>query len=226
MLTIIPDVLTPAEVRQCREALERATWQDGRSTAGHLAVEAKNNRQLAADDPLAPRLADFVLQRLGRNERFIAAALPLRILPPRFNLYAGGGSYGDHIDNAVFNVPGTPERIRSDLSATLFLSDPDEYEGGELTIAAASGTSQVKLPAGQMLLYSASTVHRVTPVSRGARLGAFFWVQSLVREDSRRALLLELDEAIRALRPAAPEHPALVRLTGLYHNLLRQWAET
>lgn len=226
MMLEVPDVLTPAQVRRCREALDRAAWRDGRLTAGHRAVRAKRNQQLAEDDPAAVRLGAFILERLGASERFMAAALPLKVLPPRFNRYAEGGAYGDHIDNAVFNVPGTPHRVRSDLSATLFLSEPEEYEGGELIIEGDWGLRRVKLPAGHLMLYSARTLHRVAPVTRGERLAAFFWVQSLVREDSRRSMLLDLDGAIRALSLAAPDDPALLRLTGLYHNLLRDWAIT
>lgn len=217
----IAAVLTPEEARQFRARLERAAWRDGRATAGHLAVNVKANEQLADDDAIAKELADLVIDRLGRAPRFIAAALPLKILRPRFNRYRSGGSYGEHIDNAVLAVPGTGAHVRSDLSATLFLSDPDDYDGGELV----SGGRSVKLPAGHLILYPASTLHRVTPVTRGARLAAFFWVQSMVREDHRRAMLFELDESIQALRGDHPDHPSVVRLTGLYHNLLRNWAE-
>lgn len=226
MMLDIPDVLTPAEVSECRDALQGATWEDGRRTAGHIAVHAKDNQQLSQDDPLATRLGDFILQRLGRSERFMAAALPLKVLPPRFNRYAGGGSYGSHIDNAVFSVPGTPHRIRADLSATLFLDDPDAYDGGELVVETREGAREFKLPAGHMLLYSAGTLHRVKPVTRGTRLAAFFWIQSLVREEERRSLLLDLDDTIRGLGLETPGSPAIVRLTGLYHNLLRHWSET
>jgi PKHD-type hydroxylase len=226
MMLTIPDVLMPDEVRRCRDALEQANWQDGSQTAGHVAARAKNNEQLAQDDPLTARLGDFILGRLGSVERFIAAALPLKVLPPRFNRYCGGNAYGDHIDNAVFSVPGSSHRIRSDLSATLFLSDPDEYEGGELVVEGELGRHRIKLPAGHLILYSGATLHQVTPVTRGVRLGAFFWIQSLVREDSRRTMLLELDDTIRALSLDLPDNPAVVRLTGLYHNLLRQWANT
>lgn len=226
MMLQIPDVLTPEQVSQCRKALEKAHWTDGRQTAGHMAVRAKDNEQLAHDDPLAEKMSEFILGRLGASERFVAAALPLKVLPPRFNRYMGGGSYGDHIDNAIFAVPGTPHRIRSDLSATLFLNGPDDYDGGELIVEAEHGSQRIKLPAGHMVVYSGKTVHRVTPVTRGARFAAFFWIQSLVREDDRRAMLLELDDAIRALRLTLPDDPALVKLTGLYHNLLRQWAQT
>lgn len=217
----IPDVLTSGEARAWRGRLEAAQWRDGRETAGHLAVHAKANEQLADDDPLAVELGELVLQRLGASPRFIATALPAKILRPRFNLYRGGGEYGEHIDNAVFAVPGTGQRVRSDLSATLFLSEPDDYDGGELV----SGGARVKLPAGQLILYPASTLHHVTPVTRGARIAAFFWIQSMVREDHRRAMLFDLDEAIQALRMDSPDHPSVVRLTGLYHNLLRDWAD-
>lgn len=222
MMLEIPDLLTPEQLRQCRAALERADWQDGRQTAGHLAASAKANQQLAQDDPLAQQLADFILAQLGQNPRFMAAALPLKVLPPRFNRYTDGGTYGDHIDSAVFSVPGTPHRIRADLSATLFFSEPDEYQGGELVVQ----DKRIKLPAGQLVLYSSGSLHRVEPVTRGARLAAFFWIQSLVREDNQRGMLLELDESIQALGRQLPESPEVVRLTGVYHNLLRHWANT
>lgn len=225
-MVTIPDVLTADEVRRCRDMLEQATWQDGRHTAGHVAARAKANQQLAQDDPLALQLSSFLLERLGTVSRFLAAALPLKVLPPRFNRYAGQGSYGDHIDNAIFSVPGTPVRIRGDLSATLFISDADQYDGGELVIQGGLARHEVKLPAGHMILYPASTFHQVTPVTRGARLAAFFWIQSLVREDNRRVMLLELDDTIQALAAETPQSPAVLRLTGLYHNLLRDWAAT
>ncbi|MFI8745462.1 Fe2+-dependent dioxygenase [Pseudomonas sp. NPDC077186] len=222
MLLQIPDLLSAEQLRQCRAALQTANWQDGRHSAGHQAVGVKANQQLAEDDPLAQQLAEFVLAQLGQSPRFMAAALPLKVLPPRFNRYAEGGSYGAHIDSAVFSVPGTPHRIRADLSATLFLSEPDEYDGGELVLQ----DQRIKLPAGHLLLYSSGSLHRVEPVTRGARLAAFFWVQSLVREQSQRDLLLELDDSIQALRRHLPDSPELLRLTGVYHNLLRQWSQT
>lgn len=222
----IPDVLTADEVRQCREALERAAWVGGRSTAGHMAVRSKDNQQLAPDDPLAQQIGDFIVDRLGSHPQFIAAALPLKVLPPRFNRYSGGGTYGNHIDNAIFSVPGTHHRVRSDLSATLFFCDPDDYEGGELVVEDTYGSHRVKLPAGHLVLYPGSSLHRVEPVTRGARLAAFFWIQSLVREDNQRAMLLELDGAIQQLGQSVPEHPALVQLSGVYHNLLRHWSTT
>lgn len=219
----IPAILSPDEARAFRDELERRPWRDGRATAGPVAAQVKANQQLDDGDPVAARLGGLILERLGQSERFMAAALPLKVLPPRFNRYTGGGVYGGHVDGAVFSVPGTPHRVRSDLSATLFLSEPDTYEGGELAVETEVGETRVKLPAGSLLLYSARTVHRVTPVTKGVRLAAFFWIQSLVREAERREMLLELDDAIRTLEPA---HPAVVRLTGLYQNLMREWAET
>ncbi|MPY68781.1 MAG: Fe2+-dependent dioxygenase [Alphaproteobacteria bacterium] len=226
MILEIADVLTPDDLRQCRVALEAADWQDGRRTAGDVAASAKNNQQLADDDPLTARLGQLVLARLSGNDRFVAAALPLKVLPPRFNRYADSGHYADHVDGAVFSVPGTPHRVRSDLSATLFLSDPDEYDGGELVVASETGPYRVKLPAGHMVVYPGNTVHHVTAVTRGARIAAFFWIQSLVREGERRAMLLGLDESIRAVRTALPDDPSVTQLIGLYHNLLRHWSDT
>lgn len=226
MMSSIADVLTSEQLHQCRQALEQATWQDGRQTAGHIAVAAKSNQQLAQNDPLAQQLGDFILECLGQCPGFIATALPLKVLPPRFNRYAGGGTYDNHIDNAIFSVPGTPHRVRADLSATLFFSEPDEYDGGELVIEDSYGSHRVKLPAGHLVLYPSGSLHRVEPVTRGARLAAFFWIQSLVREDHQRGMLLELDKSIQALTRQLPESPELVRLTGVYHNLLRHWSQT
>ncbi|WP_337187035.1 Fe2+-dependent dioxygenase [Phenylobacterium sp.] len=226
MMLAIPAVLSHEEVRAFRQDLRDASWRDGRATAGPVAERVKANQQLADDDPVAAQLGSLILERLARNERFLAGALPLKVLPPRFNRYAGGGVYGDHVDAAVFSVPGSPHRLRSDLSATLFLSEPDDYDGGELVIDGEFGPTCIKLPAGHMALYSARTVHRVTTVTRGERLAAFFWIESMVRETERREMLLELDDAIRALRVDTPDHPSVVRLTGLYHNLLRSWSQT
>ncbi|MCO5120281.1 MAG: Fe2+-dependent dioxygenase [Burkholderiaceae bacterium] len=226
MMFRISKLLTTEEVRACRQALEAADWTDGRATAGHLATRVKDNEQLAEGHPASQRLGELILQALGRNPEFLAAALPLKVLPPRFNRYRGGGQYGMHVDASVFSVPGTPHRIRSDLSATLFLSEPEEYEGGELTVADTYGEHSVRLPAGDMVLYPGSSLHRVTPVTRGTRLASFFWIQSLVRDDSQRTLMWELDGAIQALGQDIAGHPALDRLTGVYHNLLRQWAQT
>lgn len=225
-MLIIPDVLSREEAHRCRDRLEAASWRDGRTTAGYLAATAKTNQQLGDDDPLARELGDLLLQRLGQSPRFLAAALPLKVLPPRFNRYAGGGAYGNHIDNAIFTVPGTPHRVRADLSATLFFSDPDEYDGGELIVESRQERRSVKLPAGHLVLYPSGSLHRVEPVTRGARLAAFFWVQSLVPREDQRAMLLDLDEAIQAIGREMPSHPELVRLSGLYHNLLRHWSQT
>jgi PKHD-type hydroxylase len=223
MMVEVPGVLAADEVLRCREMLEKASWQDGRHTAGKSAAGVKANQQIAQDDPVGQQLSNFILERLAQVPRFLSAALPLKILPPRFNRYTGSGSYGDHIDSAIFSVPGTPHRIRGDLSATLFFSDPSEYDGGELIVQGDFARHTVKLPAGHMILYPASTLHRVTPVTRGARFASFFWIQSLVREGNRRQMLLELDETIQSLAGETPDNPAVVRLTGLYHNLLRDW---
>ncbi|HEY9281519.1 MAG TPA: Fe2+-dependent dioxygenase [Eoetvoesiella sp.] len=226
MMLKIPDVLSAEQVRQCRQALEQTDWTDGRSTAGHVAAKVKNNLQLPLDNPVAQQAGDFILNALSQNPTFISATLPLRILPPRFNRYEGGGQYGNHIDNAIFGIPGTQERVRSDISATLFFSNPDEYDGGELVVQDTYGSHSVKLPAGHMVLYPGSSLHHVTPVTRGARLASFFWIQSLVREDSRRALLWELDTAIQNVARSMPDHEAMPQLTGVYHNLIRDWSNT
>lgn len=226
MMQTIPDLLSPEQVRQCRQALEQARWVDGRLTAGHAAVKIKSNLQLAQDDPLCVQLGEFILDVLAKSPQFIATALPLRVLPPRFNRYEGGGTYGNHIDNAIFSIPGSPHRVRSDVSSTLFFSDPDEYEGGELVVEDTYGTHHVKLPAGHMVIYPGTSLHRVMPVTRGTRYAAFFWTQSLVRDDGERALLLNLDNAIQDLTAAAPDSPAISQLIGVYHNLLRKWSDT
>jgi PKHD-type hydroxylase len=226
MMLNIPGVLTPHQVGQFRAALDTAPWPDGGRTAGHLAARVKTNLQLPHDHPAAVRLGEQVLEALGRNAAFLAAALPLKVLPPLFNRYEGGGAYGSHVDSAICSVPGTPHRIRTDVSATLFLSDPASYDGGELVVQDSYGEHRVKLQAGDMVLYPGTSLHHVAPVTRGTRLASFFWVQSLVRDDTQRAMLLELDQAIQQLTPAAPDHPALMRLTGVYHNLLRQWSDT
>lgn len=222
----IPELLNADEVREVREQLAAAQWKDGKNTAGHRARSVKTNLQLGLDDPLAQRLGDFVLGKLSQSPLFIAAALPMRIVPPRFNRYEGDGAYGSHIDNAIFPLPGSQGHVRSDLSATLFLNDPDEYDGGELLIDDLFGEHRIKLAAGHMILYPGSSLHRVTPVTRGARFAAFFWVQSLVPQDQQRRLLFELDSAIQALTGDHPDHDSIDSLTGVYHNLLRQWSIT
>lgn len=225
MLLQIPEVLTAEQVAQCRAMLDEAEWVDGRVTAGPQSGRAKDNMQLPENSPAAWRMGDLIVDALQRNPLFVTAALPLRVFPPLFNRYTGGQSFGTHVDNSIRQVTGTPHRIRTDLSATLFFSEPDEYEGGELLVEDTYGTQSVKLPAGHLILYPSTSLHQVRPVTRGARVCSFFWVQSMVREDSQRALLFDLDIAIQAVRQDHPDHPSGVQLTGIYHNLLRRWAD-
>jgi PKHD-type hydroxylase len=225
MLLSIPDVLTPDQVTAARAKLDAADWQDGRLTAGHQAIQAKDNQQLPEDHPVARELGQLVLGALQRNALFMSAALPLHVYPPMFNRYAGGQQFGSHVDNAIRHVPGTPHRLRTDLSATLFFRDPEEYDGGELCVEDTYGVHRVKLPAGDMVLYPSTSLHHVTPVTHGARVASFFWIQSLIRDDGRRTLLFDLDTAIQRITVDVPDHPAAVQLTGVYHNLLRQWSE-
>jgi PKHD-type hydroxylase len=225
MLLHIPDVLTPDEVAVARRRLEAASWIDGRVTAGHQSARAKDNQQLPEDSQEARQLGDEILAALQRSPLFIAAALPARVFPPLFNRYQGGHSFGNHVDNAIRHVPGTPHRIRTDLSATLFLTGPDDYDGGELVIEDTYGVHAVKLPPGHLVLYPSTSLHHVRPVTRGARLASFFWIQSMVRDDGERTLLFDLDTAIQQLTQTNIDHPAAVPLTGVYHNLLRRWAE-
>jgi PKHD-type hydroxylase len=224
MLLHIPDVLTPAQIRKCREALDRAPWVDGRVTAGFQSARVKHNTQLPEDHPTAKVLGDLVLTCLERTPLFIAAALPLRVFPPLFNRYQSGDAFGTHVDNAIRQVRGTGNRIRTDLSATLFLNAPDEYDGGELVVEDRYGAHAVKLPAGHMVLYPASSLHHVRPVTSGTRIASFFWIQSMLRGDEQRALLFDLDTALQQLSRDVPDHPSVLQLTGIYHNLLRTWA--
>jgi PKHD-type hydroxylase len=226
MLLRIPNVLSAAQVADCRKALETTDWTDGRATAGYLSSRVKDNAQVPEDHPVGRRLGGMILDVLDQNELFISAALPLKVLPPLFNRYAGGQSYGGHIDGAVRPVYGSPHRIRTDLSATLFLSPPEDYDGGELVIEERFGSQRIKLPAGDMILYSGTSVHKVEPVTRGERVAAFFWVQSMVREDAKRDILFEIDNALQQLGRDVPDHPSLVRIAGAYHNLLRAWSDT
>ncbi len=225
MLITIPNVLNETQVATCRNALASAAWEDGRRTAGYQAAKVKDNAQLVEDHPVARELGDIVLGALERSPLFMSSALPLKVFPPLFNRYAGGQQFGTHVDTAIRQVAHSRQRVRSDLSATLFLADPDEYDGGELIVEDSYGAHAVKLPAGHMVLYPASSLHRVAPVTRGARLGAFFWIQSMIRDGEARTLLYDLDTCIQHLAVAAPEHPAVVQLTGVYHNLLRRWAD-
>jgi PKHD-type hydroxylase len=225
MLLHIPEVLTVNQVEHARRRLDEANWIDGRVTAGHQSARVKNNVQLPEDHEVAQELGDLILEALQRNALFVSAALPLRVFPPLFNRYEGGHAFGSHLDNAIRQVSGTPHRIRTDLSATLFFSEPDEYDGGELQVEDTYGVHSVKLPAGHMVLYPSTSLHHVRPVTRGTRTASFFWIQSMVRDDGERTLLFDLDRAIQQLDVDAPDHPAAVQLTGIYHNLLRRWAD-
>ena len=225
MIIAIPNVLTAAQVTETRQLLESTQWVDGRITAGHQSARAKDNQQLPEDSPLARKLGETIVGALERNPLFVSAALPARIFPPLFNRYTPGHSFGIHVDNAVRQIRGTPHRVRTDLSATLFLSAPDEYDGGELIVEDTYGPHSIKLPAGHMVLYPASSLHKVQPITRGARIASFFWIQSMVRSDADRSLLFDLDLAIQGLNREHSEHPTAVQLTGVYHNLLRRWAE-
>jgi PKHD-type hydroxylase len=224
MLLHVPEVLSPADVERCRRVLEAAEWVDGSATAGFQSTLVKRNEQIAEGSAAARELGSIVVGGLNKSMLFASAALPARIFPPLFNRYSAGQAFGNHVDNAIRRVRATGETVRTDLSATLFLSSPDEYDGGELVIDDTYGPHSVKLPAGHMVLYPATSLHRVNPVTRGARLASFFWIQSLVREDAERALLFDMDMAIIRLRRQVGEHEAVVALTGIYHNLLRRWA--
>jgi PKHD-type hydroxylase len=226
MMLLIPQILSADDLRYCRDLLTQAQWQDGRVTAGHQAVAVKSNLQLPLDSAAARDLGNLVLDRIGRSPLFIAAALPLRVLPPRFNRYEGGGAYGNHIDNALFRVPGADAYVRTDISSTLFLNEPDEYEGGELVVEDSYGEHRVKAAAGDMVIYPGTSHHRVTPVTKGARLASFFWTQSLVPSEVQRRTLFEMDSAIQKLTADHPGHESITALTGIYHNLLRQWSIT
>ena len=225
MLIQVPDVLTIEQVANARRLLNEAEWVDGRVTAGHQSAQAKDNVQIPEGHPAAREVGATILSALGQNPLFITAALPLHVFPPLFNRYSGGQSFGSHVDNSIRTVPGTSHRIRTDLSATLFFSDPSEYDGGELMIEDTYGVHSVKLNPGSLVLYPSTSLHYVKPVTRGARVCSFFWLQSMVRDDGDRTLLFDLDAAIRNLNQSQPGHPAAVSLTGVYHNLLRKWAE-
>jgi PKHD-type hydroxylase len=221
----IPGVLDASELEELNDRLRAAAWTDGRLTAGFQSAQVKGNMQLPETDPLARELSERVLAALERQPLFVSAALPRHVFPPVFNCYRTSMSFGAHVDNAIRQLPGMHFRLRTDLSATLFLSGPEEYDGGELVIEDTYGPHRVKLPAGDLILYPAGSLHRVEPVTRGARLGAVFWVQSMVRDDAGRTLLFELDHAIRTLTTQGAHRDSIVQLTSCYHNLLRQWAE-
>ena len=225
MLLRIPQVLSPEELAHCRARLTAAAWGDGKVTAGHQSAKVKENLQLAQDSAEARELGALVVSALERSSLFISAALPKRIFPPLFNKYEPDMSFGVHVDNAIRQIPGTPRRVRTDVSATLFISAPDEYDGGELIVEDTYGTHNVKLNAGDMILYPSTSLHRVAPVTRGARIASFFWIESMVKDDGERTLLFNLDRAILRLGQATTDQAALVQLTAVYHNLVRKWGE-
>ena len=225
MIVRIPKLLTPEQVSECRRALDEAEWIDGKATVGEQGALVKNNRQLAEGSPVARRLGEMILTALSRNQLFFSAALPLRTVPPLFNRYEGGEHYGMHIDGAVRAVPGTSFFVRTDLSSTLFLSEPSEYDGGELVILDTYGRQEVKLAAGDLIVYRSGSLHRVNPVTRGRRTCSFFWTQSMVPDDRHRELLFQLDTTIQQVRQRFGESDQSVALTGHYHNLLRMWTQ-
>ncbi|HRO02186.1 MAG TPA: Fe2+-dependent dioxygenase [Terricaulis sp.] len=225
MLVSIPNVLTPAQVAEGRKALEGAEWVDGRVTAGHQGAHVKNNRQLPQNSEAGRAVGEMILRALSNNPLFMSAALPLHVLTPTFNRYEGGEAFGNHVDGAMRFLPNG-QRMRTDLSCTLFFSEPGEYEGGELIIDDVFGSKSVKLPAGHMILYPSTSVHQVTPVTKGVRLSSFFWMQSMIRDNAQRAMLFDMDRAIQGLGAEnGATHPGVVQLTGVYHNLLRMWGE-
>ena len=227
MLLTIADLLSKAQVAQCRAALDQAEWVDGNVTSGPQSALAKNNQQIPEGSPVAREVGDLIQDALGASPLFIAAALPLKVFPPLFNRYDSGQAFGTHVDNAIRHLRGTNFRIRSDLSATLFLSEPEEYDGGELTVEDTYGVQRVKLAAGDLVLYPSTSLHHVTPVTRGARVSSFFWIQSMVRDDGQRTMLFQMDAAIQQLVVELGNADArVISLTGVYHNLLRRWADS
>ena len=225
MMLHIPEVLTPEQVARCRDVMTKADWVDGNVTAGHQSRKVKYNLQLPEESQEARELGDMVLRALYKSDLFMSAVLPQQVFPPLFNRYDAGMTFGAHVDNAIRTHPQQPIRIRTDVSATLFISAPEDYDGGELVVEDTYGSHEVKLPAGDLIIYPATSLHNVTPITRGSRIASFFWTQSLIRDVSKRALLFDLDMSIIQLTHDHPEHPSLVSLTSVYHNLLRQWAE-
>lgn len=227
MLIAIPDVLSKTEVARCRKDMDAAEWIDGKVTAGEQSGSVKKNQQLPEGSEVARNVGALILERLSTHPTFISAALPQQIFPPLFNKYEGGEHFGTHVDNAIRGIPGTGQCIRTDLSCTLFFSEPEDYEGGELVIEDNYGTQEVKLPAGSMVLYPSTSLHHVNPVTKGARVSSFFWMQSMIRDNESRALLFDMDQSIQSLTEAnGLKDPNVVKLTGIYHNLVRKWAET
>lgn len=226
MILHVPQLLSPEALAQCRSLIDNADWQDGKITAGSQSEQVKNNRQLRENDAAACAARAIIIEALGKNALFFTGALPKKTFPPLFNRYDGKtNSLGNHIDNSVRTSITTGDWVRTDISATLFLSEPDEYDGGELMIEDTFGTQSIKLPAGDLILYPSSSVHRVEPVTRGSRIASFFWIESMVRSDAQRRLLFDMDMSIMSLRGSEGDSPAVVKLTGCYHNLLRMWSE-
>ena len=226
MLVPIPNLLTPQQVASARQKLDAANWVDGAGTAGSLAKSVKRNRQIDVADPLARELGEMIVSALVTNPIFMEAAIPLRVMPPKFNRYEGGEHYGGHIDNAIMDIPGTGGmRLRADLSMTVFFSQPQEYDGGELRVHDTYGHQTVKLPAGSAILYTATSLHEVTPVTRGARTSSYFWIQSVIRSDAQRSILFDFGQSIHSLTAAHPDHPSVPAFLGLYHKLLQQWSD-
>jgi PKHD-type hydroxylase len=225
MMIHVPKVLTTEQVAECRRLLDAAEWTDGKATVGEQGALVKRNRQLAELSPVGRQLGELILTALARNPLFFSAALPLKSVPPLFNRYEGGEHYGDHIDGAVRAVPGSSHFIRTDLSSTLFLTDPTDYDGGELVVSDTFGEQTVKLPAGDLILYTSGSLHRVNPVTRGARVSSFFWTQSMVADERHREHLYRLDQTIQKLRGKIGETAETIALAGHYHNLLRMWSE-
>ena len=225
MMLHVPGVLSPELVQECRHLVDAARWVDGRVTAGHQSAAVKNNSQIPEADEAARRAGEIIQQALHRHPMFVSAALPHTIFPPLFNSYSDGQHFGNHVDNSIRYSPVTGQRIRTDLSVTVFLSAPDEYDGGELVVEDTYGAHAVKLPAGDLILYPSTSVHHVRPVTRGARVSSFFWLQSMVRDDGQRTLLFELDTSIQRLTAERRDETSIVALTAIYHNLLRRWAD-
>jgi PKHD-type hydroxylase len=223
MMVHIPRVLNAEQVARCRAVMIEAAWVDGRVTAGHQSAQVKNNLQLPENSAAGRELGNMVLDALARNNLFMSAVLPKQVFPPLFNRYEAGMTFGSHVDNAI--RAGNGVRIRTDVSSTLFISAPEDYDGGELVVEDTYGTHNVKLPAGDMIVYPATSLHNVTPITRGSRIASFFWTQSMIRDESKRSLMFDMDMAIIKLARDHPEHPSAVELTSVYHNLLRQWAE-
>ncbi|QEL65013.1 PKHD-type hydroxylase [Oryzomicrobium terrae] len=225
MMLHVPEVLSREQVAECRRILDNAEWGDGKATTGVQSAQAKRNWQLPEGSPALEHLREIVTSALMANPLFFSAALPQRILPPYFNRYEGGGYFGNHVDNAIRYAHGSPLGLRTDVSTTLFFSDPDEYEGGELIVEDTYGSHAARLPAGDAIVYPSTSLHRVEPVTKGARICSFLWTQSMVRDDWRRTMLFDLDVTIQKLRQQVGDTPEVIALTSHYHNLLRQWAE-